>query len=132
MSQRIRELMTPNPGTLNVNDSIHHAAQTMRDHDIGAILVTDASQRLCGIVTDRDLVVRGLAEGRDPQLTTLQQVYTEAIAELARARLARCVPTRVQLPVLLTPWLHWRERDLHDQRDPARRQSARAHLAGRH
>jgi CBS domain-containing protein len=82
MPQKVREIMTPNPVTMNVDDSVHRAAQTMRDRDIGAILVTDASQRLCGIVTDRDLVIRGLADAKDPQRTTLQQVYSEAITEL--------------------------------------------------
>lgn len=82
MPQKIREIMTPNPLTLNVDASVQEAAQAMRDRDIGAILVTDSSQRLCGIVTDRDLVIRGLAAGKDPQRTTLQEVYSEAITEL--------------------------------------------------
>ncbi|HEX6242133.1 MAG TPA: CBS domain-containing protein [Polyangiales bacterium] len=82
MPQKIREIMTPNPVMLNVNATVGEAAQTMRDRDIGCILVTDASNRLCGLVTDRDLVVRGVAEGKDPRVTTLQEVCSEAITEL--------------------------------------------------
>ena len=82
MPQKIREIMTPHPVVLNVNASLLDAARKMRECDIGSVLVADASDRLCGIVTDRDLVVRGLAEGKDPQRTTLQEVCSEAITEL--------------------------------------------------
>ena len=82
MPQKIREIMTPNPVMLNVNASLCDAARKMRECDIGSVLVTDASERLCGIVTDRDLVVRALADGKDPQRTTLQEVCSEAITEL--------------------------------------------------
>jgi CBS domain-containing protein len=82
MPQKIREIMTPNPVMLNVNATVSEAARAMRDRDIGYLLVTDASDRLCGVVTDRDLVVRSLADGKDPRSTKLQEVCSEAITEL--------------------------------------------------
>jgi len=62
MSERIRDVMTPDPVVLPANASIHDAASAMKQRDIGAVLVADGDE-LCGLVTDRDLVVRVLAEG---------------------------------------------------------------------
>lgn len=61
MTQKIREMMTTHPVTVAVSASVREAAQAMRDHDIGDVLVTDDG-RVCGMLTDRDLVVRVLAE----------------------------------------------------------------------
>ena len=58
----IREVMTPNPRTVSPNDSIQNAACIMRDEDAGAVPVVD-NGRAIGIVTDRDIVVRVVAEG---------------------------------------------------------------------
>ena len=58
----IREVMTPNPRTVSPNDSIQNAACIMRDEDAGAVPVVD-NGRAVGIVTDRDIVVRAVAEG---------------------------------------------------------------------
>ena len=58
----IREVMTPNPRSVSPNDSIQNAARIMRDEDAGAVPVVD-NGRAVGIVTDRDIVVRVVAEG---------------------------------------------------------------------
>jgi CBS domain-containing protein len=58
----IREVMTPNPRTVSPSDSIQNAACIMRDEDAGAVPVVD-NGRTIGIVTDRDIVVRVVAEG---------------------------------------------------------------------
>ena len=58
----IREVMTPNPRSVSPNDSIQNAACIMRDEDAGAVPVVD-NGRAVGIVTDRDIVVRVVAEG---------------------------------------------------------------------
>ncbi|MGE0447069.1 MAG: CBS domain-containing protein [Vicinamibacterales bacterium] len=57
----IREVMTPNPRTVTPTDSIQNAARIMRDEDTGAIPVVD-NGRPVGMVTDRDIVVRAVAE----------------------------------------------------------------------
>ena len=58
----IREVMTPNPRYVSPTDSIQNAACIMRDEDTGAVPVVDRG-RTVGIVTDRDIVVRSVAEG---------------------------------------------------------------------
>jgi CBS domain-containing protein len=58
----IRDVMTPNPRTLSPEDSIQNAARIMRDADTGAVPVVD-KDRPIGIVTDRDIVVRAVADG---------------------------------------------------------------------
>ena len=58
----IREVMTPNPRSVSPNDSIQNAAAIMRDEDAGAVPVVD-NGRAVGILTDRDIVVRVVAEG---------------------------------------------------------------------
>jgi CBS domain-containing protein len=61
MAQLVRDIMTTNPVTLPPQTSVRQAAQRMRDEGIGNVLVAEGDN-LQGIVTDRDIVVRGLAE----------------------------------------------------------------------
>ena len=82
MGQMIRDIMTRDPLTLDADCTIQDAARAMRDRDIGNVLVTDGDAKLCGIVTDRDIVVRGLAEGKDPKTTTLREVCSQALTHL--------------------------------------------------
>ena len=70
MAQQIRALMTPNPVALPGTASVHEAARAMRDAEIGDVIVIENNQ-VCGIVTDRDIVVRTVAEAQDPATTTL-------------------------------------------------------------
>jgi CBS domain-containing protein len=74
MPQRISEVMTSNPVAMTTDATLQAAAQAMRDRDIGDVIVTKPDGSLCGIVTDRDIVVRGIAEGVDPGSATLDDV----------------------------------------------------------
>jgi CBS domain-containing protein len=74
MPQRISEVMSTNPVSVESTDNLATAAKAMRDNDIGDVMVTKPDGSLCGIVTDRDIVVRGIAEGLDPTSTTLDDV----------------------------------------------------------
>jgi CBS domain-containing protein len=74
MPQRISEVMTSNPVAMTTDATLQAAAQAMRDRDIGDVIVTKPDGTLCGIVTDRDIVVRGIAEGVDPGSATLDDV----------------------------------------------------------
>jgi CBS domain-containing protein len=58
----IRDVMTPNPRTVSPNDSIQSAACVMRDEDTGVVPVVDNGKPV-GVITDRDIVVRAVAEG---------------------------------------------------------------------
>jgi CBS domain-containing protein len=71
MAQQVREIMTSAPVSVGTLTAVSEVAHRMRDGDIGAVLVTE-DDRLRGLVTDRDLVVRVLAEGKDPGDTTAQ------------------------------------------------------------
>ena len=64
MAKKVGELMTRDPVLLEPTATVRDAARMMRDHDIGTVLVADKGQ-LVGMVTDRDIVVRGLAEKDD-------------------------------------------------------------------
>src|SRR3954470_21402704 len=64
MAQVVRDVMTSDPVSLAPDASATEAGRLMRDQDTGAILVADGELR--GIVTDRDIVVRAVAEGADP------------------------------------------------------------------
>lgn len=59
----LRDVMTRNPQTVSPNDSVRDAARLMRDIDTGAVPVVENGRPL-GILTDRDIVVRGVAEGQ--------------------------------------------------------------------
>ena len=74
MPERVSEVMTPNPVTLDDTADLFTAAQAMRDNDIGDVIVTGSDGKPCGIVTDRDLVVRRMAEGLDAASATLDDL----------------------------------------------------------
>ena len=76
---KVRDVMTAEPIVLQQDQSIADAAQAMRDSAVGAVLVVDGD-RLCGLVTDRDIVVRAVAEGRPPGSPVGQVVSPDLIA----------------------------------------------------
>jgi len=65
MNAKVRDVMTPGPIAVDYHQSIGDAARIMRDWGIGAVLVV-SDQALRGLVTDRDLVVRAVAESKGP------------------------------------------------------------------
>ena len=77
MGQTVEEIMTRSTQTVDVGDSIQDAARAMRDSDIGDVIVTDGGQ-VAGIVTDRDIVVRAIADGREAS-TTISDVCTTGV-----------------------------------------------------
>ena len=80
------EVMTANPLTCLPTETAQQAAQKMRDADAGPIPVVEGreSARLLGIVTDRDLALRVVAEGKDPGSTTVADVMTTDVASVNR------------------------------------------------
>ncbi|MFI9271068.1 CBS domain-containing protein [Kitasatospora sp. NPDC052896] len=61
-----KDIMHPGAHWITKDDSLDHAARLMRELDVGALPVGDPNERLCGIITDRDIVVKCVAEGRNP------------------------------------------------------------------
>lgn len=78
---RCTEIMTRNPECCLPSDPVVKAARLMRSEDVGPIpIVTDKdSKKLTGIVTDRDLAVKVVAEGRDPNATPIEEVMTQQV-----------------------------------------------------
>jgi CBS domain-containing protein len=74
--------MTPEPRSVPKSTPLSDVALMMRDADIGEVLVADGD-RLCGLVTDRDIVVRALASGNDPQTTEVDAICTHDLVTLA-------------------------------------------------
>ncbi len=73
MARTVNQVMTADPRTVSPGDSLTEAARHMRDADAGAVVVVrDGS--VAGILTDRDIVVRAIAEGRDPSSTTVGDI----------------------------------------------------------
>ena len=70
---QIRDVMTTNPTTVERSTSVLEAAKVMAGEDVGPLPVTEGG-RLVGIITDRDVVVRVLAEERDAQATTVGDI----------------------------------------------------------
>ena len=64
-----RDIMTGNADCVSVNDTLADAAKKLRDLDVGAMPICGDDNRLKGMLTDRDIVVKGVAEGRDPSAT---------------------------------------------------------------
>lgn len=75
----VSEVMTKNPITIDSQASIEEAARAMRDADIGDVLVMENSH-VCGIVTDRDIVLRAIAEGQNPNTTPVRRICSETLA----------------------------------------------------
>jgi CBS domain-containing protein len=75
---KARDIMTKNVAFLNPTATITEAAQLMQKHNIGSIPVCDQSG-VVGIVTDRDIVVRNVAHGTNPQSTSVKDVMTSQI-----------------------------------------------------
>jgi CBS domain-containing protein len=75
----VREIMTASPATCTENTRLNEIARMMHQHDCGAIPVVGAdgqTQRPIGVVTDRDIVIRCLAEDKNPEDCTAQDVMT--------------------------------------------------------
>jgi CBS domain-containing protein len=74
----VREIMTRDVINMQVDTTLDEAARTMRERDIGNVVVAE-DDRLVGLVTDRDIVVRAVAEGMDPTTTTLGSIVSRDI-----------------------------------------------------
>jgi CBS domain-containing protein len=82
-ARRLKDVMTPEPIVLDASATVRDAARAMKEHDVGDVLVS-SDGKLCGIVTDRDLVVRVLAsDAKQISATKLGDVCTEEVESLA-------------------------------------------------
>jgi CBS domain-containing protein len=103
MAQKVHEVMTRSPVTVSGQASLTDAARMMRDRDIGDLFVMD-DDKLRGMLTDRDIVVRAAADARDLTRTMVDEVSSKDIVDISpnddadqavmlmRARAVRRVP----------------------------------------
>ncbi|HLZ37087.1 MAG TPA: CBS domain-containing protein [Mycobacteriales bacterium] len=103
MAGVVRDVMTTNPVTIEVGETVHELARRMKENDIGDVVVTDGGT-VTGIVTDRDIVVRCVAEGGDPAGGTVRDIASgdlvtvqpdtpvDDAVQLMRARAVRRLP----------------------------------------
>ncbi len=83
MAQTVQNIMNRNPKTLPKSASVIEAANVMCDANIGDVIVTDEGDKIFGIVTDRDIVVRAIAQGKDPMSTKLEEVTSKEMVTVA-------------------------------------------------
>ena len=99
MGKSVRDTMTSQPTSIDASQTVNDAARVMRDENVGSLPVTDQG-RLVGVITDRDIVVRVVAEGRDsasvsdalsrnPITVTPDHDLDDALALMARHQVRR-------------------------------------------
>jgi CBS domain-containing protein len=81
MGKSIRELMTKNPCSIDADKPVAYAAKMMRDEDVGLAPIVEG-QKLIGTLTDRDIAIRVVAEGKDPQSTTVREVASSRLVTI--------------------------------------------------
>jgi CBS domain-containing protein len=73
MGKSIQDVMTSNPCAIEADQPVAYAAKMMKDEDVGLAPIVEGD-RLIGTLTDRDIAVRVVAEGRDPQTVAVREV----------------------------------------------------------
>ena len=81
MAKTVREVMTSNPCSIDADKSVAYAAKMMRDEDVGIAPIVEG-ERLVGVLTDRDIAVRVVAEGRDPEQVKVTEVASRDLVTL--------------------------------------------------
>ena len=76
---KIRHLMTPTPITISPEESVAVASRTLAHYNIGMLPVCTANGTLQGVLTDRDIVTRCLAGGKDPARTPVRDIMTSQV-----------------------------------------------------
>lgn len=75
---RVSEAMTRDVKVANPNQSLHDVAKIMADDDVGCLPVGE-NDKLVGMITDRDIAIRAVAQGKSPDATTVREVMTEDV-----------------------------------------------------
>src|SRR2546423_9782130 len=82
MPRTVREVWTAKPLALQEGTTLVEAAAAMRNHDVGDVVLLNDDQ-VTGIVTDRDITVRAVAEGMDPNSTVLAQIASKDLTTIS-------------------------------------------------
>ena len=79
MAKLARDVMTQDPACCSPNATLDEVAKLMIENDCGEIPVVDASDRPIGVITDRDIVCRAVAEGKNPAAHTVESVMSQPV-----------------------------------------------------
>jgi len=79
MSKQARDIMTPDPACCSAQTTLDQVARMMVQNDCGEIPIVDTSNRPVGVVTDRDIVCRVVAEGKNPAGHTAESAMTDRV-----------------------------------------------------
>jgi len=86
-NERVQDVMTKSVHCVGEGASVRQVSKLMRDQNIGDVLVTDSEGKLCGILTDRDVVVRAVAEGKDLDMTRVGDICSHTLVTVEPASL---------------------------------------------
>ncbi len=81
MGTKVHEVMTDRPRAITPETTVSEAAQLMKSEDIGSLPILDGEQ-LAGMVTDRDIVIRAIAEGKDPRAMPVREVASRELVKV--------------------------------------------------
>ena len=81
MAKSVRDAMTGDPRSIGATASVVEAARLMREQDIGSLPITD-DEKLIGMITDRDITMRVVAETADPQTTSVGDVCSRDLVSI--------------------------------------------------
>jgi CBS domain-containing protein len=81
MAKSVRDAMTEDPRSIGTSASVVEAAQLMRDQHVGSLPITD-DEKLVGMITDRDITTRVVAEAADPKTTSVGDVYSQDLVSV--------------------------------------------------
>jgi len=79
-SSKVSELIKRNVQTVEPSATIHEAAKLMKMHDIGFVPVVDKNAGIVGVLTDRDIVIRVIAEGKNPSQVKVAEIASKDVA----------------------------------------------------
>jgi CBS domain-containing protein len=81
MGQIIKDVMTSDPCSIDAGKSVAYAAKMMRDEDVGLAPIVE-DDKLIGMLTDRDIAIRVVAEGRNPDQVTVREVASKQVVTI--------------------------------------------------
>lgn len=82
MKLKVKDIMTDELAVISPDATVIEAAQLMQKHDVGAVPVCEGTN-IVGLVTDRDIVVRNIAHGKDPNHTPVRDVMTTEVKSIS-------------------------------------------------
>src|SRR5207244_1324834 len=96
MAKLARDVMTANPACCQPETPLDHVAKLMVQHDCGEIPVIDVAEQIVGVITDRDIVCRVVAEGKNPMAYTAETCMSQLVVTVPMDTPVRDVLTAME------------------------------------